>query len=89
MAAVIPHVAPSLSAASSGIPGLAGSSLSGLFGQATSVAETTTVTMQAPLSAGTLLIGVAFALIGGLLAGLIGGWRAARLSPSVALRDLG
>lgn len=89
VAAVIPHVAPSLSATSSGIPGLAGSSLSGLFGQATSVAETTTVTMQAPLSAGTLLIGVAFALIGGLLAGLIGGWRAARLSPSVALRDLG
>lgn len=89
VAAVIPHVAPALSATSSGIPGLAGSSLSGLFGQATSVAETTTITMRAPLSAGTLLIGVAFALVGGLLAGLIGGWRAARLSPAVALRDLG
>jgi ABC-type lipoprotein release transport system permease subunit len=32
---------------------------------------------------------VVFALIGGLLAGLIGGWRAARLAPVVALRDLG
>jgi ABC-type antimicrobial peptide transport system permease subunit len=89
VAALVPHVAPSLTATSSGIPGLAGSSLSGFFGQATSIAETTTVTMRAPLSAGTLLLGVAFALVGGLLAGLLGGWRAARLSPSVALRDLG
>jgi ABC-type antimicrobial peptide transport system permease subunit len=45
--------------------------------------------MRAPLSPGVLLLGVAFALFGGLLAGLLGGWRAARLSPSVALRDLG
>ena len=30
-----------------------------------------------------------FALIGGLLAGLVGGWRAAGSSPAVALRDLG
>ncbi|HUP85309.1 MAG TPA: FtsX-like permease family protein [Acidimicrobiales bacterium] len=89
VAALVPHVAPTLTATSSGIPGLAGSSLSGFFGQATSVAHTTTVTMRAPLSAGTLLVGVAFALVGGVVAGLLGGWRAARLSPSVALRDLG
>jgi len=42
-----------------------------------------------PLHPGTLLLGVVFALIGGLLAGIIGGWRAARLAPAVALRDLG
>jgi ABC-type antimicrobial peptide transport system permease subunit len=89
VAALVPRVAPSLTATSAGIPGLAGSSLSAVFGQATSVAETTTVTMQAPLSAGILLVGVAIAIVGGLLAGLLGGWRAARLSPSVALRDLG
>jgi ABC-type antimicrobial peptide transport system permease subunit len=29
------------------------------------------------------------ALMGGLIAGAIGGWRAARLSPASALRDLG
>jgi ABC-type antimicrobial peptide transport system permease subunit len=89
VAALVPRVTPSLTATSSGIPGLAGSSLSGVFGQATSVAHTTTVTMQAPLTAGILLVGVGFAIVGGLLAGLLGGWRAARLSPSVALRDLG
>jgi ABC-type antimicrobial peptide transport system permease subunit len=89
VAAAVPHVAPSLSATTTGIPGLAGSSLSGFFGQATSAASTTAVTMRAPLSFATLAVGVAFALVGGLLAGLLGGWRAARLSPSVALRDLG
>jgi ABC-type antimicrobial peptide transport system permease subunit len=78
-----------LSATTAGVPGLGGSSLSGVFGQATSVAQTTTVKLSAPLHASTLLLGVAFALLGGLVAGLVGGWRAARLSPSVALRDLG
>ena len=37
----------------------------------------------------TILVGIGFALLGGLLAGLIGGWRAARLAPVVALRNLG
>ena len=32
---------------------------------------------------------VAEALVGGLTAGIIGGWRAARLAPASALRDLG
>jgi ABC-type lipoprotein release transport system permease subunit len=32
---------------------------------------------------------VAFALLGGLVAGAIGGWRASRLAPASALRDLG
>ena len=61
----------------------------GLFGQATTALHTTRVTLSAPLHPGTLLLGVVFALIGGLLAGVIGGWRAARLAPAVALRDLG
>jgi ABC-type lipoprotein release transport system permease subunit len=47
------------------------------------------VTLSAPLHPATLVLGVVFALIGGTLAGLIGGWRAARLAPAVALRDIG
>jgi putative ABC transport system permease protein len=82
-------VAPTLKATSVGLPGLAGSQASGLFGQATSTAHTTAIAMTAPLHPTTLLLGVAFAVLGGLLAGLIGGWRAARLSPVVALRDIG
>jgi ABC-type antimicrobial peptide transport system permease subunit len=69
---------------------LSGSSLSGLFGQAaTAVTTTKKVTLSAPLHPSTLLLGVVFALVGGVLAGLAGSWRAARLAPAVSLRDLG
>jgi ABC-type antimicrobial peptide transport system permease subunit len=47
------------------------------------------VPLHVPLHASTLLLGAAMALLGGLLAGAIGGWRASRLAPAVALRDLG
>lgn len=89
VAAAIHAYSPSLTATSAGVPGLSGSTLSGLFGQASSTARTTTVKLTAPLHASTLLLGVAFALVGGLLAGLVGSWRAARLAPAVALRDVG
>jgi ABC-type antimicrobial peptide transport system permease subunit len=82
-------LSPSLTATTTGVPGLAGSSLSQLFGQATNAAHTTRVTLTAPLHPATLLLGVGFALVGGLLAGAVGGWRAARLAPAVALRNLG
>jgi ABC-type lipoprotein release transport system permease subunit len=37
----------------------------------------------------TIAIAFAGALVGGLIAGTFGGWRAARLAPASALRDLG
>ena len=81
---------PSLTATTTGVPGLnSASSLSRIFGQTASAAHTTKVTLSAPLHPSTLLLGVVFALIGGALAGLVGGWRAARLAPAVALRDIG
>jgi ABC-type antimicrobial peptide transport system permease subunit len=87
--AVINALSPSLSATTANVPGLNGSSLAGVFGQTTTVVRTTSVSLTAALHPSTLLLGVLFALVGGVLAGLIGGWRAARLSPVVALRDLG
>jgi len=36
-----------------------------------------------------LVLGVVFALVGGLIAGVVGGWRAARLQPARALADVG
>jgi ABC-type antimicrobial peptide transport system permease subunit len=63
--------------------------VSGLFNQAAPVAVSTKVHLTAPISLGTIALGVACSVVGGLLAGLVGGWRAARLSPAVALRDLG
>ncbi len=89
VAAAVRAFSPSLTATAGGVPGLASSSLAGLFGQTQTALQTSQVTLTAPLHASTLALGVAFALLGGVLAGLIGGWRAARLSPVVALRDLG
>lgn len=80
-------LSPSLSATSSGVAAGA-SEVSALFGQ-TTAAVTRSVDLTAPVTASTILLGMACALAGGVLAGAVGGWRAARLSPSVALRDLG
>jgi ABC-type antimicrobial peptide transport system permease subunit len=82
-------LSPALNATTSGVPGLNTSQLATLFGQAADASHTTTVELTAPIEATTLLVGVGFAVLGGVLAGLIGGWRAARLTPVVALRDLG
>jgi ABC-type antimicrobial peptide transport system permease subunit len=80
---------PALSASSSGVPGFGSSALSGLFGQLQTAAHTSTIALTAPVHPATLVIGVGFAVVGGLLAGAVGGWRAARLSPAEALRNVG
>jgi ABC-type lipoprotein release transport system permease subunit len=80
-------LSPSLSATSVGVAA-GSSSVSSLFHQDTS-AVTRSIELTAPITVSTIALGMACALAGGLLAGGIGGWRAARLSPSVALRDLG
>ncbi len=81
---------PELTATSTGVPGFAGSAASALFGQSTqAVTTTSTIQLTAPVHLMTLLLGVGFAVIGGLLAGAVGGWRAARLAPADALRTIG
>ncbi|MBS1896369.1 ABC transporter permease [uncultured Microbacterium sp.] len=45
------------------------------------------VVLHAPLSLWILVAAVGLAILGGLVAGAIGGWRAARLSPAEALRS--
>jgi ABC-type antimicrobial peptide transport system permease subunit len=44
------------------------------------------LTLKAPLSIAIVLLGLALALGGGLLAGAAGGLRAARLRPAEAMR---
>jgi ABC-type antimicrobial peptide transport system permease subunit len=86
----IGHFSPELTATTSGVPGMASSALSGLFGQAQqAAAHTSTIKLHAPLRVLTLLAGVGFAVVGGVLAGAVGGWRAARLAPAEALTNLG
>jgi ABC-type antimicrobial peptide transport system permease subunit len=41
------------------------------------------------VSTNVILLAVLLAVVGGLLAGVIGGWRAARLRPAAALRKVG
>ncbi len=51
-------------------------------------AATTDVVLQAPITIGVILLAVGLAVLGGLLAGVIGGWRASRLRPAEALRSV-
>jgi ABC-type lipoprotein release transport system permease subunit len=52
-------------------------------------AESVVVHLTAPLEAHTILIALLLALAGGLVAGGLGAWRAARLRPADALRSVG
>ena len=91
-AAAVSAFSPTLTASNPGVPNAGSSSLAGLFGPAvqnTASAITHNVKVHAPVHFSTLLLGVGFAVLGGLLAGAVGGWRAARMSPAEALRNVG
>jgi len=60
----------------------------GGFGQAAAAAATTDIALTAPVTATVILVAVALSVLGGLLAGAIGGWRASRLRPAEALRSI-
>ncbi|GAA1993441.1 ABC transporter permease [Microbacterium pumilum] len=49
----------------------------------------TDIVLSAPVTLWVIVAAVGLALLGGLLAGAFGGWRAARLSPAEALRSVG
>lgn len=46
------------------------------------------MTLGAPVSLGVIAAAVGLAVVGGLLAGAVGGMRAARLRPAEALRSV-
>ena len=60
----------------------------GGFGQAAAEAATSDIVLQVPVTLSVILIAVGLAVLGGLLAGAIGGWRASRLRPAEALRSI-
>ncbi len=57
-------------------------------GGRSAAAQTVSVALTAPVSIQLALIAVGLAVAGGLIAGALGGWRAARLRPADALRRL-
>ncbi|MBD3942413.1 ABC transporter permease [Microbacterium sp. NEAU-LLC] len=50
---------------------------------------TTDIVLSAPITVWVVVAAVGIAVLGGLVAGAFGGWRAARLSPAEALRSVG
>ncbi|ALJ19923.1 ABC transporter permease [Microbacterium sp. No. 7] len=70
--------------AAGGMGGMGGADRPG-FG-AGSAQAASDIVLSAPLSPGIILTAVALAVAAGLVAGALGGWRAARLRPAEALR---
>ena len=50
---------------------------------------TTDIVLSAPLTLWVVVAAIGLAVLGGVVAGAFGGWRAARLSPAEALRSVG
>jgi putative ABC transport system permease protein len=69
--------------------GPGGAIAGGPFGAAADDATATAeVVLNAPVTVSVIAIAIGLAVLGGLLAGAIGGWRAARLRPAEALRSV-
>jgi ABC-type antimicrobial peptide transport system permease subunit len=60
----------------------------GAFGSGAVETGSSTVTLDAPVDFGLLLLAIGLAVVGGLIAGAVGGGRAARLRPAEALRSV-
>ncbi|WP_109210858.1 MULTISPECIES: ABC transporter permease [Microbacterium] len=61
----------------------------GAFGDAMMQSAGSDIVLTAPVTLWVVLAAVGIAVLGGLVAGAFGGWRAARLSPAEALRSVG
>ncbi len=81
---LVGRLSPSLQATVAGTSGAA-SPPGGPGGVIQSVANTVTVYLHAAISPQLLLVAIALAVGGALIAGALGGWRAAALSPADAL----
>jgi putative ABC transport system permease protein len=87
----IDKIAPALTAqtavdgASNPVGGAAGSTVSAAPAGGLGASPSVTVHLNAPVDVGLLLAAVGLALLGGLIAGGLGGWRASSLRPADAL----
>jgi putative ABC transport system permease protein len=68
--------------------GTTGGAPAGGFGGGASTASTTDMVLHAPVTVEVILLAIGLAILGGLIAGALGGWRASRLRPAEALRSV-
>ncbi len=87
-AAAIGALAPTLEATVGEEAAEGGPRFIGPFGQGAVNTTATDVALAAPVSVGLIAAAVGLALLGGLVAGGVGGLRAARLRPAEALRHI-
>jgi putative ABC transport system permease protein len=78
-------VAPTNAASVSGPGRTLGATGSSTLKALTSTSHTVSVALTAPVTLDLILVAVVLAIAGGLIAGVVGGWRAARLRPAAAL----
>ena len=84
---VKPTVAAAAAGAAEGGPGGTGGGPTGGGGMF-QTQQAADIVLQAPFTPWVLVAAVGLAVLGGLVAGAFGGWRAARLSPAEALRSV-
>lgn len=80
---ISPTISVTAASTDAGGPSMGGP---GGFGQA--AAQTTDIVLSAPVTPTVVVAAVGIAVLGGVLAGALGGWRAAHLSPAAALRSV-
>lgn len=87
VAAIVQAVAPPLTA-TAGTGAGTGSQAGGLARSAAPAAHTVSVHLTAPVTLGAVGLALLLAILGGLVAGAFGSWRAVRLRPAAALSRL-
>lgn len=85
---VKPTVAAAAAGTAEGGPGGMGGGPAGGGGGMFQTQQAADIVLQAPFTPWVLVAAVGLAVLGGLVAGAFGGWRAARLSPAEALRSV-
>ncbi|MCY1715877.1 ABC transporter permease [Microbacterium sp. SL62] len=85
---ISPTVSVSSGASGRGEGGPSGGGMGGPGGFGQAAAQATDIVLHAPVTPVIIVAAVGIAVLGGVLAGAFGGWRAARLSPAAALRSV-
>ncbi|GAA1494675.1 ABC transporter permease [Curtobacterium herbarum] len=79
---------PGAAATAAAGSGTTGGAPAGGFGGGGQTTATTDVVLHAPVTVEVILLAIGLSVLGGLLAGALGGWRASRLRPAEALRSV-